>query len=96
MSKPDVNLSVAVATDAGLVVPIVRRAQELTFGELAARLREVAERARSGSLTQEDVSGGTITVSNLAMYGIETGTRSSPRRKRQPSSAGRSSTDRWP
>jgi pyruvate dehydrogenase E2 component (dihydrolipoamide acetyltransferase) len=70
----DVNLSVAVASDAGLVVPVIHRAQELSLPELARRVRDVAERARSGLLGPEDVEGGTITVSNLGMFGIETGT----------------------
>jgi len=70
----DINLGVAVATDAGLVVPVIQRAQELSPGELARRLREVAARARAGSLALEDVEGGTITVSNLGPGGPETGT----------------------
>lgn len=70
----DVNVSMAVATEAGLVVPVVRRAQELSLGELAAATREVAEKAREGRLTAEDVEGGTITLSNLGMLGVEAGT----------------------
>ncbi|ABG03326.1 catalytic domain of components of various dehydrogenase complexes [Rubrobacter xylanophilus DSM 9941] len=70
----DVNVSVAVATGSGLLVPVVRWAQALELGELAARLREVLERARSGRLSAEDTAGGTITLSNLGMYGIEGGT----------------------
>jgi pyruvate dehydrogenase E2 component (dihydrolipoamide acetyltransferase) len=70
----DVNLSVAVASEAGLLVPVIHRAQELSLSELAIRLRELAERARSGALRREDVEGGTITVSNLGMFGVETGT----------------------
>jgi pyruvate dehydrogenase E2 component (dihydrolipoamide acetyltransferase) len=70
----DVNLSVAVASEAGLLVPVIHRAQELSLSELAIRLRDLAERARSGALRREDVEGGTITVSNLGMFGVETGT----------------------
>lgn len=70
----DVNISVAVATEAGLLVPVIKRAQMLTLGELAVRLREISERAHSGGLSAEDVRGGTITFSNLGMYGVESGT----------------------
>lgn len=70
----DVNVSVAVAAESGLLVPVVRQAQSLSLGELAVRLREVADRAREGTLSQEDTEGGTITLSNLGMYGIEGGT----------------------
>lgn len=70
----DVNVSVAIATDAGLVVPVIHKAQELSLGGLATEIREVAGRARSNALTPEDMRGGTITVSNLGMFGVETGT----------------------
>lgn len=70
----DVNVSVAVATEAGLLVPVVRRAQELSLDELAAATRGVAEKAREGRLAAEDVEGGTITLSNLGMLGVEAGT----------------------
>ena len=70
----DVNVSVAVATDAGLLVPVIHRAQELTLPQIAIRLRELAERGRAGSLRPEEAEGGTITVSNLGMFGVETGT----------------------
>ncbi len=70
----DVNLAVAVATDAGLVVPVIHRAQALSLGNLAQQLREVGARARAGTLRREDVEGGTITVSNLGPGGPETGT----------------------
>jgi pyruvate dehydrogenase E2 component (dihydrolipoamide acetyltransferase) len=70
----DVNLSVAVATDGGLVVPVVHRAQALDSAERGHRLRELVERAQAGRLAPEDVASGTITLSNLGMYGVETGT----------------------
>jgi pyruvate dehydrogenase E2 component (dihydrolipoamide acetyltransferase) len=70
----DINVSVAVATDAGLLVPVVHQAQKLSLGDLALRLREISQRARAGSLTPADFEGGTITVSNLGMSGVETGT----------------------
>ncbi len=70
----DVNLAVAVATDAGLVVPVIQRAQTLSLGQLAQQLRELSARARAGDLRPADVAGGTITVSNLGPGGPETGT----------------------
>lgn len=69
----DVNVSVAVATDRGLVVPVVREAQALRPAEIGARIRELAAQAKAGTLTGDDLSGGTITVSNLGMAGVETG-----------------------
>jgi pyruvate dehydrogenase E2 component (dihydrolipoamide acetyltransferase) len=71
----DVNVSVAVANEEGLVVvPVIHRAQELPIGEMGQKMRDIAERARVGALTMDDIEGGTITVSNLGMFGIETGT----------------------
>jgi pyruvate dehydrogenase E2 component (dihydrolipoamide acetyltransferase) len=70
----DVNLSVAIATDEGLVVPVIKKAQKLTLVELSLKLRELATRARSRTLMPADLEGATLTVSNLGMFGIETGT----------------------
>ncbi len=68
----DVHLGVAVAIDAGLIVPVVKQAQRLTVPALSRALADAAERARTRRLTVEDVTGGTLTVSNLGMYGVET------------------------
>jgi pyruvate dehydrogenase E2 component (dihydrolipoamide acetyltransferase) len=70
----DVNVSIAVATDRGLLVPVVRQASTLAIAEVAATTRSLAERGREGQLTSDDMSGGTITVSNLGAFGIDTGT----------------------
>jgi pyruvate dehydrogenase E2 component (dihydrolipoyllysine-residue acetyltransferase) len=70
----DVNVSFAVATDRGLVVPVVRQAHALDVAAIAARTRELAGRAREGRLTAADTTDGTITVSNLGAFGVETGT----------------------
>lgn len=70
----DINLSVAVNTDAGLVVPVIHHAQTYSLGEIMFQLREISRRARSSTLTREDVQNGTITLSNLGMLGVETGT----------------------
>jgi pyruvate dehydrogenase E2 component (dihydrolipoamide acetyltransferase) len=69
----DVNISVAVAGPTGLVVPVIRRAQACSRVDLARQLHDLAGRARRGRLRPEDVAGGTITLSNLGMYGVETG-----------------------
>jgi pyruvate dehydrogenase E2 component (dihydrolipoamide acetyltransferase) len=65
-----VNLGVAVASDAGLVVPVIHGAEQLGLEKMAQARRSVVERARSGALTREDVTGGTFTVSNLGMFPI--------------------------
>lgn len=68
---PGVNIGIAVATGDGLVVPIVHRADTLELAALSARRVEIAEAARAGRLRPEDVQGGTFTVSNLGMYGVD-------------------------
>jgi pyruvate dehydrogenase E2 component (dihydrolipoamide acetyltransferase) len=70
----DVNVSVAVATDRGLLVPVVRRAQELSIEQVSMATKSLAERAKAGKLGSDDLSGGTITLSNLGAFGIDTGT----------------------
>jgi pyruvate dehydrogenase E2 component (dihydrolipoamide acetyltransferase) len=66
-----IDLAIAVATDAGLVAPIVRDADRKGLAELAAEVRDLAERARQGRLRPEELQGGTFTLSNLGMYGID-------------------------
>lgn len=66
-----VNLGMAVATDAGLVVPVIHDADRLDLAGTAAARRDVATRARDGKLTMADVTGGTFTVSNLGMMGVD-------------------------
>jgi pyruvate dehydrogenase E2 component (dihydrolipoamide acetyltransferase) len=67
----DVNVGVAVATDSGLMVPVIRGADRLGLDEIAARLGDISARARAGKLRLEDIQGGTFTVSNLGMLGID-------------------------
>jgi pyruvate/2-oxoglutarate dehydrogenase complex dihydrolipoamide acyltransferase (E2) component len=69
----DVNLSVAVATDRGLLAPVIHRAQALSQQERAAAANDLAARAAAATLTPQELAGGTITVSNLGMYGVDTG-----------------------
>lgn len=67
----EVDVAVAVATDRGLITPVVRDVPSLTVTALARQVRELAERARSGKLKQDELDGGTISVTNLGMYGVE-------------------------
>lgn len=67
----DVNVGLAVATDAGLMVPIIHGVPRLALRDIADKRRDIVERARSGKLGMADVSGGTFTVSNLGMLGID-------------------------
>jgi pyruvate dehydrogenase E2 component (dihydrolipoamide acetyltransferase) len=67
----DVDIAVAVATDNGLVTPVVRGVQRLTVSGLAAANADLATRARSGRLRQDELDGGTLTVTNLGGFGTE-------------------------
>ncbi len=68
---PEVNVGVAVAAQDALVVPVVRGADQKSLGEIARNARALIEKVREGSITPPELSGGTITVSNLGMYGID-------------------------
>jgi pyruvate dehydrogenase E2 component (dihydrolipoamide acetyltransferase) len=70
----DVNVSLAVATDKGLVVPVLHRAHELDLHALARRAHELSTKARAGTLAISDVEAGTITFSNLGAAGVHLGT----------------------
>lgn len=67
----EVNLGMAVAVDDGLVVPVIRNADKLPLEELALRSRELATRAQNRRLTPANYQGGTFTVSNLGMFGVD-------------------------
>jgi pyruvate dehydrogenase E2 component (dihydrolipoamide acetyltransferase) len=67
----EVNIGVATAIDAGLIVPVVQGADRLGMRAIAARLADLTARAREGRLKLEDLQGGTFTVSNLGMFGID-------------------------
>jgi pyruvate dehydrogenase E2 component (dihydrolipoamide acetyltransferase) len=68
---PSANVGMAVATDRGLVVPVIRGADRLSIQEIAAARVELVDRARGGKLQQADLEGGTFTISNLGMFGVE-------------------------
>ncbi len=63
------NISFAVATDKGLVVPVLKNADELSFADIEKNIKSMAEKARNGKLTIEDLQGGTFTISNGGVYG---------------------------
>lgn len=67
----EINIGLAVAVEEGLVVPVIHQADTLAPGELASRRQELVARARSGKLRPADISGGTFTISNLGMYGVD-------------------------
>lgn len=67
----EVNLGMAVAVEDGLVVPVIRNADKLPLEELALRSRELATRAQHRKLMPADYQGGTFTVSNLGMFGVD-------------------------
>lgn len=67
----DINIGVAVATEKGLVVPVIHTANKKPLPQIASALKELVEKAREGKLTKEDVTGGTFTITNLGMYGVE-------------------------
>jgi pyruvate dehydrogenase E2 component (dihydrolipoamide acetyltransferase) len=66
-----VNLGIAVSLDQGLVVPVVRAAEQLPLLELCKRSKELAEKARAGKATPDDLSGGTFTITNMGMLDVE-------------------------
>src|SRR5438876_2955381 len=68
---PTADIGIAVATERGLVVPVIRGCEQLTIPEIAAARADLVERARSGKLQQADFEGGSFTISNLGMYGVE-------------------------
>jgi len=63
------NVSFAVGTEKGLVVPVLRNADELSFSDIEKNIKNISEKARDGKLTIEDLQGGTFTISNGGVYG---------------------------
>jgi pyruvate dehydrogenase E2 component (dihydrolipoamide acetyltransferase) len=66
-----VHLGIAVTLDQGLVVPVVRDADEMTMAELSARARQLVDKARAGGLAPDEMSGSTFTISNMGMLDVE-------------------------
>jgi pyruvate dehydrogenase E2 component (dihydrolipoamide acetyltransferase) len=71
IANPEVNVGLAVAVEDGLVVPVIRQADTLNLSQIAARRIELVSAAREGGLSLVDLQGGTFTVSNLGMFGVD-------------------------
>jgi pyruvate dehydrogenase E2 component (dihydrolipoamide acetyltransferase) len=70
-SASEINIGLAVAVPDGLLVPVIHGADRLSVTELVVRRKELLDRVRSGKLRAADLSGGTFTLSNLGMYGVD-------------------------
>ncbi len=70
-TSPGVGIGLAIALDDGLVVPVIHDADELGLAEICGQRQQLVARAREGGLTPDDVRGGTFTISNLGMYGVD-------------------------
>ena len=69
--NPDINIGLAVAVPEGLLVPVVHKADQLQVQDIAARRTELVARANRAALLPDDFAGGTFTISNLGMYGVD-------------------------
>ena len=69
--NPGANVGIAVALEEGLIVPVVNQADSKSLREIAVESRALGEKARSGHLKLEDVTGGTFTITNLGMFGVD-------------------------
>ncbi|ACM20311.1 pyruvate dehydrogenase complex, E2 protein, dihydrolipoamide acetyltransferase [Geotalea daltonii FRC-32] len=67
----EINIGVAVSLDEGLVMPVIKGCQTLSVREIAARSHEVIDRARNGTIGENELSGGTFSISNMGMLGVE-------------------------
>jgi pyruvate dehydrogenase E2 component (dihydrolipoamide acetyltransferase) len=72
--KHYVNLGIAVAAERGLIVPNIKRADAMTLPELARSLQALTETGRTGKATPADLAGGTITITNVGVFGVDAGT----------------------
>ena len=71
LTNPDVNVGLAVAVEEGLLVPVVHNADQLRVEEIAVRRADLVARAGQGALQPNDFAGGTFTISNLGMFGVD-------------------------
>ncbi|HKZ93092.1 MAG TPA: dihydrolipoamide acetyltransferase family protein [Candidatus Bathyarchaeia archaeon] len=67
----DINVGIAVATEDGLIVPVIRNADGKSLNEIASMANELADKARQGKLSREDLTGGTFTITNLGRYDVD-------------------------
>jgi len=70
-TNAEINIGLAMAVDDGVVAPVIHNAHKAALGEIAVRRRDLAERARGGKLRPADIAGGTFTISNLGMFGVD-------------------------
>jgi pyruvate dehydrogenase E2 component (dihydrolipoyllysine-residue acetyltransferase) len=70
-ANADINIGVAMAVADGVVAPVIRHADKIKLSEIALQRRDLTERARSGKLRPADLAGGTFTISNLGMFGVD-------------------------
>jgi pyruvate dehydrogenase E2 component (dihydrolipoamide acetyltransferase) len=70
-TNDDVNVSLAMAVQDGVVAPVIHHADRLDLGRIASLRRDLTERARAGKLRPQDIAGGTFTISNLGMFGVD-------------------------
>ncbi len=70
-TNDEMNIGLATATEEGLVVPVIKRADKLSIGEIAAKRQDLVGRANAGQLRPEDISDGTFTITNLGMYNVD-------------------------
>ena len=70
-TNQDVNVGMAVALDDGLIVPVIRNADIISLDELAVTSKDLAKRARENKLSPEEYQGGTFTISNMGMLGVD-------------------------
>jgi pyruvate dehydrogenase E2 component (dihydrolipoamide acetyltransferase) len=69
--NPDINIGLAVAVEEGLVVPVIHQADRIGLKQLVERRKEIVAKAQAGRLSPDDLGGGTFTISNLGMYGVD-------------------------
>jgi pyruvate dehydrogenase E2 component (dihydrolipoamide acetyltransferase) len=67
----EVNIGIAVSIEDGLLVPVIRGCEKLSLKDIASNSRDLIERARHGKISENDITGGTFTLSNLGMFGVD-------------------------
>jgi pyruvate dehydrogenase E2 component (dihydrolipoamide acetyltransferase) len=70
-TNPEINIGIAMAVDDGVVAPVIQNAANSTLSDIARQRRDLADRARGGKLRPADIAGGTFTISNLGMFGVD-------------------------
>ena len=70
-ANAEINIGLAIAVEAGVVAPVIHNANQIDLGDIAVQRHGLAEGARSGKLSPADIAGGTFTISNLGMFGVD-------------------------